>query len=81
MIQDAELSGCCFYMNLITWGDFKICISVPLNETRNSPFRAIFANTAFFRFLNHILKLKTLGQPQSAGEESLLTRDIEIEST
>ena len=27
----------------------------------------IFAYSAFFRFLNHILKLKTLDQPQSTG--------------
>ena len=30
---------------------------------------------AFFRFPNHILKLKVLDQLQSAGEESLLKRD------
>ena len=46
---------------------FHICISVPFN---------MFVFTAFFRFLNHILNLKALDQPQSAGEESLLTRDI-----
>ena len=28
----------------------------------------------FFRFPNHILKLKVLDQPQSAGEESILIR-------
>ena len=36
----------------------------------------MFVFTAFFRFLNHILNLKALDQPQSASEESLLTRDI-----
>ena len=36
----------------------------------------IFAYTAFFRFPNHTLKLKAPDQPESAGEESLLTRDI-----
>ena len=36
----------------------------------------IFAYTAFFHFPNHILKLKALDQPQSAGKESLLRRDI-----
>ena len=30
---------------------------------------------AFFHFPNHILKLKALCEPQSVGEESLLTRD------
>ena len=35
----------------------------------------VFTYTVFFRFPNHILKLKALGKPQSAGEESLLTRD------
>ena len=32
--------------------------------------------TSMFRFSNHTLKLKAPDQPQSAGEESLLTRDI-----
>ena len=32
--------------------------------------------TAMFRFPNHTLKLKAPDQPQSAGEESLLARDI-----
>ena len=36
----------------------------------------IFVYTAFFRFPNHTLKLKAPDQRQSAGEESLLTRDI-----
>ena len=36
----------------------------------------IFACTAFFRFPNHTLKLKAPDQPQSAGGESILTRDI-----
>ena len=32
--------------------------------------------TTFFRFPNHILKLKEPDQPESAGEESYLTSDI-----
>ena len=32
--------------------------------------------TAMFRFLSHTLKLKAPDQPQSEGEESLLTGDI-----
>ena len=32
MIQNAKLSGCYFYINLNIWGDFQICISVPLNQ-------------------------------------------------
>ena len=32
--------------------------------------------TAMFRFPNHTLKLKAPDQPQSVGEESLLTCDI-----
>ena len=35
-----------------------------------------FAYSAFFGFSNQVLKLKELDQPQSAGEESLLTHDI-----
>ena len=31
-IKNAKLSGYYFYMNLNIWGDFKICISVPLNK-------------------------------------------------
>ena len=30
-IKNAKLLGYYFYMNLNTWGDFKICICVPLN--------------------------------------------------
>ena len=37
---------------------------------------SIFAYTAFFHFPNYILKLKALDQPQSAGKENLLRRDI-----
>ena len=29
-IKNAKLSGCYFYMNLNMWGDFQICINVPL---------------------------------------------------
>ena len=35
-----------------------------------------FCLHGIFDFLNHTLKLKAPGQPQSAGEESLLTHDI-----
>ena len=31
-IKNAKLSGYNFYMNLIIWGDFQICISVPLSK-------------------------------------------------
>ena len=42
-----------------------------------SPYlKFIFAYTVFFRFPNHILKLKALDQPQIADEESLVARDI-----
>ena len=35
-IKNPKLSGYYFYMNLIIWGDFQICISVRLNiETIN----------------------------------------------
>ena len=43
-------------------------------QKRNKTKIGIF--TAMFRFPNHTLKLKAPDQPQSAGEESLLTRDI-----
>ena len=46
------------------------------NQNRNF-YRHIF-NSVFLltRFPDHDLKLKALDQPQSAGEESLLTRVI-----
>ena len=31
MIKNAKPSGYYFYMNLNIWGDFQICISVPLS--------------------------------------------------
>ena len=30
MITNANISGYCFDMNLNIWGDFQVCISVPL---------------------------------------------------
>ena len=30
MIKNAKFSGYYFHMNLNVWGDFQICISVPL---------------------------------------------------
>ena len=30
-IKNAKFSGYCFYMNTNIYGDFQICISVPLN--------------------------------------------------
>ena len=32
MIKNAKFSGYYFDMNLIIWGDFQICISVPLRD-------------------------------------------------
>ena len=32
MIKNAKFSGYYFYMNTNIYGDFQICISVPLNE-------------------------------------------------
>ena len=31
MIKNAKLSGYYFYINLNIWGNFQICISVPLS--------------------------------------------------
>ena len=31
-IKNAKFSGFYFYMNLNLWGDFQICISVPLKS-------------------------------------------------
>ena len=49
-------------------------LSQQSKQKRNKIKVGIF--TAMFRFPNHTLKLKAPDQPQSAGEESLLTRDI-----
>ena len=35
-----------------------------------------FFYRTFFRFPDHTLKLKAPDQPESAGEENVLTRDI-----
>ena len=35
MIKNAKFSGYYFDMNLNIWGDFQICISVPLKNTVN----------------------------------------------
>ena len=49
-------------------------LSQQSKQKRNKIKVGIF--TAMFRFPNHTLKLKAPDQPQSTGEESLLTRDI-----
>ena len=36
IIKNAKPSGYYFYMNLNVWGDFQICISVPLKELSNT---------------------------------------------
>ena len=35
MIKNAKFSGYYFDINLIIWGDFQICISVPLTYSNN----------------------------------------------
>ena len=34
-IKNAKFSGCYFYMNPNIWGEFQICISVPLKTSLN----------------------------------------------
>ena len=36
MIKNAKFSGYYFDMNLNIWGDFQICIGVPLNQDSKS---------------------------------------------
>ena len=48
----AKFSGYCFYMNTNIYGDFQICISVPLR----TPILKTFVNG----FLEHNMSLKTL---------------------
>ena len=38
MIQNAKISGYCFYINTNIQGDIQICISVPLTEQFNMLF-------------------------------------------
>ena len=33
-IKNAKFSGHCFHINTNRWGDFQICISVPLNHVK-----------------------------------------------
>ena len=35
MIKNVKFSGYYFHMNLNIWGDFQICISVPLSNSMN----------------------------------------------
>ena len=42
-IKNAKLSGYYFYMNLDIWGDFQICINVPLNLSNHSLLGIIMA--------------------------------------
>ena len=49
-IKDAKLSGYCFFMNLNIWGDFQICISVPLRLSfakNNEKWKIIVINTVW----------------------------------
>ena len=50
-IKNAKLSGYYFYMNLNMWGDFQICISVPLSFPVNDDCMKI-ANVAELSFLH-----------------------------
>ena len=44
MIKNAKFSGYYFDMNLIIWGDFQICISVPLRKFIKEKFKSKFLN-------------------------------------
>ena len=35
-IKNAKFSGCYFYMNTNIYGDFQICISVPLTNSKSN---------------------------------------------
>ena len=39
IIKNAKPSGYYFYMNLNIWGDFQICISVPLRKGSGNPLQ------------------------------------------
>ena len=45
MIKNAKLSGYYFFMNLNIWGNFQICISVPLR------FKLIFKKFPLFSLM------------------------------
>ena len=46
MIKNAKLSGYYFYMNLNIWGNFQICISVPLRVLKSKKKK--LAQTSFY---------------------------------
>ena len=48
MIKNSKFSGYYFDMNLNMWGDFQICISVPLSENQTREMKA-FRILAFIR--------------------------------
>ena len=53
-IKNAKFSGYCFYMNRNIYGDFQICISVPLTYCKNSVSTLFILNLdiASFEFTN-----------------------------
>ena len=53
-IKNGKFSGYYFYMNLNIWGDFQICISVPLS-TNKLVLQAINENFIFDVFTISIL--------------------------
>ena len=62
MIKNAKFSGYYFDMNLIIWGDFQICISVPLSSSliqvmKKYPYN--YLDDSFFkrRFKNNSVSL------------------------
>ena len=55
MIRNAKPSGYYFYMNLNIWGDFQICISVPLKYTNKKALNK--NNTKLIKFFLTIIGL------------------------
>ena len=47
-----KFSGYCFYINTNLWGDFQICISVPLIEEYKSDFSKYANDTTPYNYAN-----------------------------
>ena len=50
MINNAEFSGYYFWTNLNIWGDFQICISVPLRTYINNLWLFTLKKSTFAKF-------------------------------
>ena len=58
MMKNAKFSGYCFYMNLNIWGDFRVCISLPLTDLKNSFSEVLVCKVEIGNKLYYLLLVK-----------------------